>query len=125
MSNKSNVDVAFDIVSANSSPVAFKDLWEKICVEQGITFETAAKRVGDFYTSLLLDGRFINKGDNTWDLRSRYKFEEATLDTNECYSDYDEDEVDTSELDEEEKEELGEELDEDEDDEEKSEFEEE
>lgn len=125
MTNKSNVDVAFDIVSANSSPISFKDLWDKICQEQEIAIDVAAKRIGDFYTSLLLDGRFINLGDNTWDLRSRYTFEKATLDTNQCYSDLDDEEE--VEIDPEDSERDPEEDDEesDEDGEEKSEFEEE
>lgn len=92
MVKKSNVDIAFDIVSANSSPITFADLWAKLCEVNNYTEQEATRKIGSFYTSLLLDGRFVNLGNNTWDLRSRYKFDKVTLDVNECYSE-DEDEV--------------------------------
>ena len=92
MVKQSNVDIAFDIVSANSSPITFADLWAKLCEVNNYTEQEAARKIGSFYTSLLLDGRFVNLGDNKWDLRSRYKFDKVTLDVNECYSE-DEDEV--------------------------------
>ena len=92
MARQSNVDIAFDIISANESPITFADLWAKLCEVNNYTEAEAIRKIGSFYTSLLLDGRFVNLGNNTWDLRSRYKFDKVTLDVNECYSE-DEDEV--------------------------------
>ncbi len=93
MVRKSNVDIAFDIISANETPIAFADLWTRLCEENNYTEADSTRKIGSFYTSLLLDGRFVNLGDNKWDLRSRYKFDKVTLDVNECYSD--DDDVDT------------------------------
>ena len=101
MVKKSNVDIAFDIVSANSSPITFADLWAKLCEVNNYTEQEAARKIGSFYTSLLLDGRFVNLGDNTWDLRSRYKFDKVTLDVNECYSEDEDVEIDPEEIEEE------------------------
>ena len=98
MARQSNVDIAFDIISANESPITFADLWAKLCEVNNYTEAEAIRKIGSFYTSLLLDGRFVNLGDNKWDLRSRYKFDKVTLDVNECYSDEDEVEVDPEEL---------------------------
>ena len=92
MVKQSNVDIAYDIVSASSSPITFADLWTKLCEVNNYTEAEATRNIGRFYTSLLLDGRFVNLGDNTWDLRSRYKFDQVTLDVNECYSEEDEEE---------------------------------
>ena len=103
MTNKSNVDVAFDIVSASNSPVAFADLWAKVLEIQGLDAEACATKIGDFYSSLLLDGRFINTGDNTWDLRTRYTFDKVTLDINECYS-YEDEEAEETDKEEDEEE---------------------
>ena len=97
MVKQSNVDIAFDIVSANSTPITFADLWAKLCEVNSYTEQEATRKIGSFYTSLLLDGRFVNLGDNTWDLRSRYKFDKITLDVNECYSEEDEGEQDIEE----------------------------
>ena len=101
MVKQSNVDIAYDIVSANGSPITFADLWAKLCEVNNYTEQEATRKIGSFYTSLLLDGRFVNLGDNTWDLRSRYTFEKVTLDVNECYSDEEDDnEIDPEEIDE-------------------------
>lgn len=98
MINKSNMDIAFDIVSASKDAIAFASLWNKLCEMQEYTKEEADNKISSFYTSLLLDGRFINVGDNTWDLRSRYTFDKVTLDVNECYSDDEIEETDPEEL---------------------------
>ena len=119
MFNRSNVDVAFDIVK-EEGPIVFNDLWKKIVEAQNLDVATQEKLEGSIDTQILLDGRFINIGDNTWDLRTKHTFEEATLDTNECYT---EEEDEDEELDPEEIEDLDEEesdKDEDDEDEEES-----
>ena len=97
MVKKSNVDIAYDIISTQETKITFIDLWTKICEVNGYSESEKMNRIGSFYTSLLLDGRFVNLGDNTWDLRSRYKFDKITLDVNECYSEEDEGEQDIEE----------------------------
>ena len=89
---KSNLDVAFELVSRKKNPVVFSKLWEEVSQIQGLIEEEAKKRASKFYTALSLDGRFITLGDNTWDLRSRYTFDKVHIDMNEVYTD-DSDEV--------------------------------
>lgn len=84
---KSNLDVAFELVSKKKNPVVFSKLWEEVSQIQGLSEEEAKKRASKFYTALSLDGRFITLGDNTWDLRSRYTFDKVHIDMNEVYSD--------------------------------------
>ena len=84
---KSNLDVAFELVSRKKNPVVFSKLWEEVSQIQGLSEEEAKKRASKFYTALSLDGRFITLGDNTWDLRSRYTFDKVHIDMNEVYSD--------------------------------------
>lgn len=98
MVKQSNVDIAYDIISASSTAITFADLWARLCEVNEYTEAEAQRKIGSFYTSLLLDGRFVNLGDNTWDLRSRYKFSKVTLDVNECYSEDDEVEEDPEEI---------------------------
>ena len=50
MVKKSNVDIAFDIVSANSSPITFADLWAKLCEVNNYTEQEATRKIGSFYT---------------------------------------------------------------------------
>lgn len=84
---KSNLDVAFELVSRKKNPVVFSKLWEEVSQIQGLSEEEAKRRASKFYTALSLDGRFITLGDNTWDLRSRYTFDKVHIDMNEVYTD--------------------------------------
>ena len=96
---KSNLDVAFELVSKKKAPVVFSKLWEEVSQIQGLTEEESRTKMSRFYTALTLDGRFITLGDNTWDLRSRHTFDKVQIEMNSVYS-YDEDDndVDSEEL---------------------------
>ena len=84
---KSNLDVAYELVSNKRKPVEFSKLWEEVSQIQGLSEEEAKGKASKFYTALSLDGRFITLGENTWDLRSRYTFDKVHIDMNEVYSD--------------------------------------
>lgn len=88
--NKSNLDVAYEIVK-NVESISFNDLWNQVAEVQNYTEEEKATKVGKFYTNLILDGRFVNLGDNVWDLRERNTFDKVHIDMSECYSDEEED----------------------------------
>ena len=88
--NKSNLDVAYEIVK-NVESISFNDLWNQVAEVQNYTEEEKATKVGKFYTNLLLDGRFVNLGDNVWDLRERNTFDKVHIDMSECYSEEEED----------------------------------
>ena len=95
---KSNLDVAYELVSNKRKPVEFSKLWEEVSQIQGLSEEEAKNKASKFYTALSLDGRFITLGENTWDLRSRYTFDKVHIDMNEVYADEIED--DEKEIDE-------------------------
>ena len=84
---KSNLDVAYELVSNKRKPVDFSKLWEEVSQIQGLSEEEAKSKASKFYTALSLDGRFITLGENTWDLRSRYTFDKVHIDMNEVYAD--------------------------------------
>lgn len=86
MSDKSLLEYAYEIVSASKDPISFKDLWGRICEEKGLSKEEMENKVSQFYTNLLLDGRFVNLGDNIWDLRVRHKFDKVHIDMKDAYS---------------------------------------
>ena len=88
--NKSNLDVAYEIVK-NVESISFNDLWNQVEEVQNYTEEEKATKVGKFYTNLILDGRFVNLGDNVWDLRERNTFDKVHIDMSECYSEEEED----------------------------------
>ena len=84
---KSNLDVAYELVSNKRKPVEFSKLWEEVSQIQGLSEEESKGKASKFYTALSLDGRFITLGENTWDLRSRYTFDKVHIDMNEVYAD--------------------------------------
>ena len=88
--NKSNLDVAYEIVK-NVESISINDLWNQVAEVQNYTEEEKATKVGKFYTNLILDGRFVNLGDNVWDLRERNTFDKVHIDMSECYSEEEED----------------------------------
>lgn len=89
MSN-SLISLAYELVSKSKHPVPFKEIWDKITASAGLTDEEKASRVSLFYTNLIIDGRFVNLGDNTWDLRERHEYEKVHIDMTDVYSDMDE-----------------------------------
>lgn len=84
---KSLLDLAYDYVSLNPQQSKFQDIWAYCVQEKGFTEQQAAQKISNFYTSLMLDGRFVTLGENEWDLRSRHKFEKVHIDMSEVYSD--------------------------------------
>ncbi len=97
---KSNLDVAFELVSKKKNPIEFKKLWNEVSQIQGMSTDEANEKVGKFYTQLSLDGRFITLGENTWDLRSRYTFDKVHIDMNEVYADEVEEDENENDVDE-------------------------
>ena len=81
---------AYEIVK-NVESISFNDLWNQVAEVQNYTEEEKATKVGKFYTNLILDGRFVNLGDNVWDLRERNTFDKVHIDMSECYSEEEED----------------------------------
>lgn len=98
MSNKSILDIAYEVIQSCEEPISFQELWNRISEIQGYTEGDKVGRIGKFYTSLLTDGRFVNLGDNTWDLRAKYTFDKVHIDMSDCYTDEEEDEKDPEEL---------------------------
>lgn len=87
MENKSLLEIAYAYVSESKNPVSFKMLWKHVVKEKGLTEDEANNKVGQFYTQLLLDGRFVTLGENKWDLRARNKFEKVHIDMKDVYND--------------------------------------
>jgi len=96
MSHKSTLEVAYELLKS-THPLPFYELWEKVCGQQDFDKEQCFNLLSRFYTNLTLDGRFVNVGDNVWDLRVHLKSTEIKLELNEVYSDVDETDEDIEE----------------------------
>lgn len=95
MAQKSMVDIAYEYARQANEPVSFKELWERVVEELGFNEEEALAKISIFYTNLSLDCRFHSEENNTWILRSKLLFDDATKDiflVNDDSSDEEEDE---------------------------------
>lgn len=70
------IDVAYEIVEKATNGLSYAELWAAVKAELEITDEEAASRIGQLYTDLTLDGRFVSVKDSVWDLRKRHTREE-------------------------------------------------
>ena len=84
----------------------FLELFKEVCKRLEFNDEQACDRISNFYTNLTLDGRFVNLGDNEWDLRSNQTYDKVHIDMNDVYTEMEEESIantDIEEYDEEEK----------------------
>ena len=102
--SKSLIEHAYEFVSKHKESVNFKEIWEYVKKEAGLSEEQANAKVGQFFTNMMLDGRFITLGENEWDLRERHVFDKVHIDMRDVYSDVQTSDDDIEEKDEEEKE---------------------
>lgn len=85
--SKSLLDLAYDFISTQKDPVPFATICDYIAKKSGLSKEELAQKLSRFYTNLVLDGRFVTLGENTWDLRSRHTFDKVHIDMKDVYSD--------------------------------------
>ncbi|MGN1344463.1 MAG: DNA-directed RNA polymerase subunit delta [Traorella sp.] len=100
---KSKLDIAFSLLTKKKKPTPFIKLWEDISQIEGLTPSQQEDQIAQFYSDLCLDSRFVNMGENKWDLKSRHTFSETVIDTTEYLDDdNEEEEYDLEDVDEEE-----------------------
>lgn len=99
MEKKSMLDIAYDYVKDQKKEVPFAKIWSHVVKTLSLSETQANDRVAKFYTNLMLDGRFVDLGNNIWDLRCNHPFDKIRVDLNEVYNDVEEeiDEVDEEE----------------------------
>jgi len=87
MSNKkSMLDVALETMK-DKKAVSFSTIWSAVCKELELTDDEKKAKVGNFYTQLSLDGRFVALGGNKWSLRDRLPYDKIHVDLSEVYND--------------------------------------
>ena len=68
----SNKDITSLILEESKKSINTADLFKKIIELLELPASTFENKIGDYYTSLATDKRFILLEDGTWDLRSRH-----------------------------------------------------
>lgn len=80
------IETAYSILEVSEGSVPFQQLWDKVKAELEIGPDEEQRRIGHFYTDISLDGRFVEGKDNSWNLRSRTKYEDVHIDMSDVYS---------------------------------------
>lgn len=98
MSNKSTLEVAFELIQAKEGSYEFIKLWDEVSLKLGLSNEQKIAMMSKFYTNITLDGRFVNLGNNKWDLTHRLRSDQIeTLKPSNVYSEVDEEDNDPEE----------------------------
>ena len=98
--SKSLIEYAYELIAKSKGSVNFKEIWAYVKEQAGLTEEEAAKKAGQFFTNMMLDGRFVTLGENEWDLRERHTFDKVHIDMRDVYSDVQTSDEDSEEDDE-------------------------
>lgn len=82
---KSKINTAYDLIEENGK-LRFDQLYAMITDKLNLSPAEADEDISNFYTDIMLDGRFITLGDNVWDLRETNEFAKVHIDMNDIYS---------------------------------------
>lgn len=93
MTEKSMIGIAYNMVSKSKEAIPFSVIWEQVAFELELSAEEKADKISNFYTSLMLDGRFHTPGDNTWGLRAKFTYEQVNADIDFSRDDLADDEL--------------------------------
>lgn len=95
-------DIAYELIKTDKKKYDTKKLFKEVCNLLKLDEDTYLEQIGDFFTALTTDGRFILLDSKNWDLKENHKvkvviddgdeeeIEEGTLD-DEASDDTDED----------------------------------
>lgn len=67
-------EIAYLYMSGLKRPVTFNKLADTV-FERADILEEKDEKLGQFYTDLTIDGRFVTFSNGRWDLRYRHRFE--------------------------------------------------
>ena len=71
----SYTDLTCILLTENKKPMSTAEIFKKICEILGYSDAEYSEKIGDYYTSLTIDKRFILLDDEKWDLRKNHSVE--------------------------------------------------
>ncbi len=86
MRKRTNVEIAYSLLKDSKEPIPFYELWQQIVNEHEYSEAEGHDLISRFYTALMMDGRFVNIGDNVWNLRERVNFDDIALPLSDVYT---------------------------------------
>lgn len=71
----SYIDLTCILLTENKKPMSTAEIFKKICEILGYSDAEYSEKIGDYYTSLTIDKRFVLLDDAKWDLRKNHAVE--------------------------------------------------
>lgn len=71
----SYTDLTYLLLKENQKSMNTPTIFKEICNLLGYSDEDYATKIGDYYTSLNIDKRFVLLDNNEWDIRDRHSIE--------------------------------------------------
>lgn len=71
----SYTDITYKLLKENKKPMTTPDIFKNICELLGYSDEDYQTKIGDYYTSLTIDKRFILLDSGHWDVRDHHSVE--------------------------------------------------
>lgn len=98
----SYTDLTYMLLKENNKPMNTPSIFKEICNLLGYSEDDYASKIGDYYTSLTIDKRFVLLDDAKWDVRDHHSVEIVLDDEEEEESTEESEEVEEAETEEEE-----------------------
>lgn len=98
----SYTDLTYMLLKENKKPMNTPSIFREICNLLGYTEEEYTSRIGDYYTSLTIDKRFVLLDNAEWDIRDHHSIELVLDEEDEEETSLEEPEEETEESDSEE-----------------------
>ena len=90
----SNADLTEMIIKEEKNSLNTPSIFKEICKLLELSDDEYASQIGDFYTSLTTDKRFILLDNACWDLRDRHKIEIVLDDEEEADEAFEDEDID-------------------------------
>ena len=71
----SYTDMTYLLIKENKKPMNTPTIFREICNLLGYSDDEYAAKIGDYYTSLTIDKRFILLDNNEWDIRDNHSID--------------------------------------------------
>lgn len=71
----SYTDLTYMLITEKQTSMSTADIFREICELLGYSDEEYAAKIGDYYTSLTIDKRFVLLENHEWDIRDRHSVE--------------------------------------------------
>ncbi len=109
----SYTDMTYLLIKENKKPMNTPTIFRKICDLLGYNDDEYSAKIGDYYTSLTIDKRFVLLDSNEWDIRDNHSIDVSVEDEEDDEDEEDEDETTEEEQPEDEEENIDEVVDDD------------